>query len=267
MALEQTTKTGKAVGTRDRVVGWLATNGDVADASGMASTVLARSIGYPGSSIAFAQLLSGMERSGLITRDVRGKRTYRVTLTDAGRERAVAGPRPARRHSSHTRYAEAPAGGHGHVPGGDRPRPGDASDVDYDELARRLLLQVARRLTGERTRATLGPLPVARGPAAGDTRTTGHGRQMDELELRLSALELELLGARAARVALQEENEELRTQLERIRNSLGVEDRRPVQPRSAHAVEEVDHRDMALLQQMLIERQGQSRRRGKADSA
>ena len=50
---------------------------------GMASTRLAAAVGYPGSSVAFAQLLSGMERSGLIERDVRGKRTYRIRLGPA----------------------------------------------------------------------------------------------------------------------------------------------------------------------------------------
>ena len=47
----------------------------------MASTRLAEAVGYPGSSVAFAQLLSGMERDGLINREVRGKRTYRITLS------------------------------------------------------------------------------------------------------------------------------------------------------------------------------------------
>src|SRR5690348_17593824 len=54
----------------------------------MASTRLAAAVGYPGSSVAFAQLLSGMERSGLIEREVRGKRTYRIRLGPV----AIAGP-------------------------------------------------------------------------------------------------------------------------------------------------------------------------------
>src|SRR5450755_4319357 len=70
----------RAVGTRDRVMSHLAASGEIRDATGMASTALAEAIGYPGSSVAFAQLLSGMERSGLIEREVRGKRTYRIAL-------------------------------------------------------------------------------------------------------------------------------------------------------------------------------------------
>ena len=69
----------RALGTRDRVLSYLA-DGEISDPKGMASTVLAEAVGYPGSSAAFAQLLSGMERDGLITREVRGKRTYRIIL-------------------------------------------------------------------------------------------------------------------------------------------------------------------------------------------
>src|SRR6516165_9065698 len=70
----------RAVGTRERIVAYLAESGELFDTNGMASTQLAAAVGYPGSSVAFAQLLSGMERSGLIERDVRGKRTYRIRL-------------------------------------------------------------------------------------------------------------------------------------------------------------------------------------------
>src|ERR1700722_2881042 len=70
----------RAVGTREHVVAYLTDNAELFDPGGMASTRLAAAVGYPGSSVAFAQLLSGMERSGLIEREVRGKRTYRITL-------------------------------------------------------------------------------------------------------------------------------------------------------------------------------------------
>ena len=78
----------------------------------MASTRLAEAVGYPGSSVAFAQLLSGMERDGLINREVRGKRTYRITLSasPAARLAADSGPGGRRR----------PARGPGRLPGGHR---------------------------------------------------------------------------------------------------------------------------------------------------
>src|ERR1700730_17919919 len=70
----------RAVGTREHIVAYLTDNAELFDPGGMASTRLAAAVGYPGSSVAFAQLLSGMERSGLIEREVRGKRTYRISL-------------------------------------------------------------------------------------------------------------------------------------------------------------------------------------------
>jgi hypothetical protein len=108
----------RAVGTREHIIAYLGQARELFDPGGMASTRLATAVGYPGSSVAFAQLLSGMERSGLIERDVRGKRTYRIRL----------GP------SASGAPAGAAAGG---PPG-----------FDYDELARRLLAQVVRLLAG-----------------------------------------------------------------------------------------------------------------------
>ena len=79
----------RAVGTREHIIAYLAEAHELFDANGMASTQLAAAVGYPGSSVAFAQLLSGMERSGLIEREVRGKRTYRISLGAAPARRAV----------------------------------------------------------------------------------------------------------------------------------------------------------------------------------
>ena len=73
----------RAVGTREHIIAYLTEVNELCDTNGMASTQLAAAVGYPGSSVAFAQLLSGMERSGLIEREVRGKRTYRISLGPA----------------------------------------------------------------------------------------------------------------------------------------------------------------------------------------
>jgi hypothetical protein len=112
------------VGTRDRIIAHLALVAEVADGAGMASTRLAEAVGYPGSSVAFAQLLSGMERDGLISREVRGKRTYRITLSAP----AAAG-----------RAAEP-------LRGEDAGLPAFAGAVDYDELADRVIIRLIRRL-------------------------------------------------------------------------------------------------------------------------
>jgi len=120
----------------------------------MASTRLAEAVGYPGSSVAFAQLLSGMERDGLIVREVRGKRTYRITLPEgvaaaramkaAGRH-ATPGADSGLVSTGHADPASAAvaAAGVTAFPGAPVPTGGG---FDYDELARRLLVQVVRKL-------------------------------------------------------------------------------------------------------------------------
>ncbi len=117
----------RAVGTREHVIAHLTEVGELFDPSGMASTKLAAAVGYPGSSVAFAQLLSGMERSGLIEREVRGKRTYRICLGPAAGRQA---PAEAGGASGFEAFEAAAA----------------VAGFDYDELARRLLVQVVRRL-------------------------------------------------------------------------------------------------------------------------
>src|ERR1035438_7836618 len=128
----------RAVGTREHIVAYLAEVHELFDASGMASTQLSAAVGYPGSSVAFAQLLSGMERSGLIEREVRGKRTYRISLGLVQALGSAAGSQPRERAGSDGLAGLAgPDGlaGIGTV-GGAKP-----GGFDYDELARRLLVQ------------------------------------------------------------------------------------------------------------------------------
>ena len=153
----------RAVGTRDKIISHLATVDEINDPAGMASTRLAEAVGYPGSSVAFAQLLSGMERDGLIVREIRGKRTYRITLP----EDAVAGVAGADgapgtglggRGPGKAGRAGVSGGGLGSAAIGATGQAGGLSaaafggglaapaGVDYDELARRLLVQVVRRL-------------------------------------------------------------------------------------------------------------------------
>jgi hypothetical protein len=189
----------------------LALAGDVTNKAGMASTVLAAEVGYPGSSIAFAQLLSGMERAGLIEREVRGKRTYRITAA-AG---AVARVAPATQRRPVARSAETTlAGRHPTAAvltaetvlaageGGRRLAAADAApgDFDYDELARRLLVQVVRRL--------------ASAPAE-ERRDTSH-------EQTVAGLEQELATVRTLHGTLTEENARLREQLRAARRSLAL---------------------------------------------
>jgi hypothetical protein len=125
----------RAVGTRDRIIAHLALVAEVADGTGMASTRLSEAVGYPGSSVAFAQLLSGMERDGLINREVRGKRTYRISLS-----------------ASPARLATEPVRAEGARPAVPVVFP---AGIDYDELADRVIVRVLRRL------AELNPAELA----------------------------------------------------------------------------------------------------------
>jgi len=103
----------------------------------MASTRLAEAVGYPGSSVAFAQLLSGMERDGLINREVRGKRTYRITLSAP----------PAARLAADSARADDTA--RSAVP------VAFPAVIDYDELADRVIRRLLRRV------AELNPAELA----------------------------------------------------------------------------------------------------------
>ncbi len=135
----------RAVGTRDRIIAHLALVAEVADGAGMASTRLSEAVGYPGSSVAFAQLLSGMERDGLINREVRGKRTYRITLSAPPGTRLAAGTAVADDAASPRVPVAFPAA------------------IDYDELADRVIMRLLRRLA-EMNPAELAMLERLFGP-------------------------------------------------------------------------------------------------------
>jgi len=182
------------------VLSHLAAVGEITDPGGMASAALARAIGYPGSSVAFAQLLSAMARSGLIERDIRGKRTYRIAAA------RTAAPGPA-------------------APSADDPRcpapvqaVGGGKDLDYDELARRLLAEALRGAAA----SPAGGHPVF--PAAAEPRQAGAaGRDRDgTLDAAVARLERTLADVRARQRRLTEENARLREQIRAAQHSLAA---------------------------------------------
>jgi hypothetical protein len=229
----------RAVGTRDRVMSYLLTTGEVRDASGMASTVLAEAIGYPGSSIAFAQLLSGMERSGLIEREVRGKRTYRITPTRAAATAARSGaaPRAGR---------PAPV-----AAGGARTAAKGAEDFDYDELARRLLMQVVQRL---------GTAPGPGDAPAEDTEAGEDAASDPSLARAVAGLEHKLASVRSKQRKLTEENARLREQLRAAQESLAQAEERA----SAAQAARLDSAEASLLERLLSSLHDQGTRQEEA---
>jgi hypothetical protein len=211
----------RAVGTREHIVAYLAEVHELFDASGMASTRLSAAVGYPGSSVAFAQLLSGMERSGLIEREVRGKRTYRISLglvQALGVAEADEPPEPDGLAGSDGSDGLAGIGPIGAGTGG----------FDYDELARRLLVQVVRRLAAAE--------PGTGAPEGG--RRSASGRSAS--------------GRRASawteHSKLAEENVRLREQLEAARHSLELAAERL---RKLPITADLDRSEIVLLQQLL----------------
>jgi hypothetical protein len=217
----------RAVGTRENIVAYLADVHELFDSNGMAATKLAAAVGYPGSSVAFAQLLSGMERSGLIEREVRGKRTYRISLGSVPITRKSGGP------------AEGSAGGSAGVgragqvdasaaelATGEAGWAAVAASFDYDELARRLLVQVVRRLAGTEDAE---PSSVA-------------------LRETVAGLEYELASAWTKQGKLAEENARLREQLRAAERSLALA-RESL--RRLPITEDLDSAEVDLLQRLL----------------
>jgi len=228
----------RATGTREHVVTYLAESGALYDKDGMASTRLAAAVGYPGSSVAFAQLLSGMERSGLIRREVRGKRTYRITLGD------VEGVGPVPRTRAVESTAAGAMDGFNGLTNGDplgwaaaNPLGVAATDFDYDELARRLLVQVVKRLAATPAEADLRQ-PAAHGPSPGP----------GALGETVADLEHELASAWTKHGRLAEENIRLREQLQAAQRSLAMARDRV---RKLPITSDLDNSEVVLLQRLL----------------
>jgi hypothetical protein len=216
----------RAVGTREHIISYLTEVSELFDANGMASTRLASAVGYPGSSVAFAQLLSGMERSGLIEREVRGKRTYQIRLGPV----ATAGPGGPGRVPGPFQgtIPRAAAGPPGLAAAGGIPAAG-TSGFDYDELARRLLVQVVRRL------------------AAADPEA-GRPADPSELQQTVTGLEYELATAWTKHGKLAEENVRLREQLSAAQRSLALAAERV---RKVPVSTGLDSAEVVLLQRLL----------------
>jgi hypothetical protein len=210
---------------------YLAEAGELYDANGMASTRLAAAVGYPGSSVAFAQLLSGMERSGLIAREVRGKRTYRIGL---GPAQAVSGIGAGAAVPGVPRVSAAGEAGPG------------VAGFDYDELARRLLVQVVRRLAAADPEAD----PPKSSPAPDQRALPDQPAPPEQLALQetVSGLEYELATAWTKHGKLAEENVRLREQLRAAQRSLALA---AEQVRRLPAGTDLNDSEVVLLQRLL----------------
>ena len=184
----------RTAGARDRILSRLRAAGEITDPGGLASAALAKAVDYPGSSAAFAQLLSGMERDGLIEREVRGKRTYRIKLAEPGLE--VASARGQQEFEPGTSAAAA---------------------FDYDELAMRLLAQVVWRIAEPPDEASL---PGKALPGARALPGSGPEPRGEDLTLALASLERRLASIQSRQRELSAENARLREELAAAQRSL-----------------------------------------------
>ena len=159
---------------RQQVAHYLAQQGSVEDPRGRATAKLRDALGYEGSEASFTQLISNMDRAGQLTREVKGKRTYRIV----GVEQAA--------QVDHDSVA-------------DRVDPEDSA-MDYDAVASALLVQVVQT--------------VAKGNQAKDADGSWARRRIERLERRIGELERELSVAKAESRTLAAERDQLGLQLE-----------------------------------------------------
>jgi len=101
-------------GVRGRIVEYLSEHGPIADSGGKATSALKQAIGYEGTDAGFTQVVAAMSKAGLIDRQIKGKRTYRISKGTKGASTAGANAN------------------------------GDAGAMDYDELAAALLARVTQ---------------------------------------------------------------------------------------------------------------------------
>jgi hypothetical protein len=121
---------------RSRIREFLTQHGPVEDSSGRATALLKDAVGYRGNDVAFIQLVTAMDKAAEIRREIRGKRTYKISATVPARV-----PRTA-----------APVAG----------EPGAAVVIDYDALARAVVQELARVLAGQAAAESAGGLDAVR---------------------------------------------------------------------------------------------------------
>ena len=231
----------KDLTARNRIAAYLSSNGPVEDRDGRATAVLKDAVGYAGTALGFVQLVSSMEKAGHIVRDVRGKRTYRIAVTEethGAAEIDTVAPGAADRLVADVATAVATAA----APGG-----GVGADLDYDQLAASLLSQVTRALS-------------ARSEPSQPTASVR--RRVDQLVARNAELEREVARARAERDSVGAERDELRNQLEAASHNLSLLTERLGTPRKAPpggaAADRLGSEERALLYR-LSERGGNRR--------
>ncbi len=204
---------------RQQVAQYLAKYGPFEDSSGRATAKLKEALGYAGTDAGFTQLIANMDRAGELTREIRGRRTYRIS--------AVSGASPSG-------VDDALNGANG-------------AEMDYDRVASALLLQVVQTLNEgkrqptndgswarrriERLEGRINDLERDLLQARAESRTANAERDEMQLLLEHSQANLALLSDRASGGKPREDQlsrllgTEEKDLLHRLRNS--QDDERP----------------------------------------
>jgi hypothetical protein len=167
---------------RQQLIDHLVSHGPVEDPSGRATAKLRDSFAYTGSEQGFAQLITAMDRSGDLTRAVKGTRTYRIAAVADRSE-------PAEESSGVQDAAETPT-------------------MDYENVAAALLVRVVQTITA-------GSVPR-------EDEGSWARRRIERLERRNDELERDLSRAKAESKAIADERDDLRRQLEHSESNLEV---------------------------------------------
>jgi len=202
-------------GVRNRILEYLRQNGSIEDSSGKATAVLKQAIGYEGTDAGFTQVVAAMAKSGLLDRQIKGKRTYRITNADADSNGKVVTARSV--------VADAGAA--------------ESGPLDYDELAAALLGAVTR---------------AAAAPADGGDSSSWARRRLEQLEARNATLQRDVARANAETEAVTAERDALRDQLEAAQHNLELlTDRIKEPPRqNGRAAERLGPDEQTLLHQL-----------------
>jgi hypothetical protein len=208
---------------RQRVIDFLVERGPVEDKSGRATSRLKQSVGYQGGDAGFIRIVSLMAESGDLVREVRGKRTYRISLSA---ELAARTPLSSTRPSTGLSVMSRPA------PDG---------QIDYEQLAAAVLSRVAKAVSDAEGTDRRN---------AGDDRAAWARRRIDQLEAKVATLQRELARARAEVQAVTGERDELQSRYDAATHNIEVlteqQGARPA-PITDRAAEGLDSEEQALL--------------------
>lgn len=227
---------------RRRALERLLAQGEIFDASGRAASILRNEIGYLATSAGFAQLLASMERAGEIRREIRGKRTYRITVGPNADLESVSTNR-ASENALGSQSSTTPVEDNDDVFAVSTSSLGTSGELDYDELSYVVLRTAARALLGQSGSSDGGARPMS---------TSRAQRRIVSLERNQAELERAVARANAERTEMAAQNAELRGQLEaatRTIDTLKAQlDRRPSR---ASAGQRLDNSEMAVLRRLM----------------